>query len=116
MQELMEYIYIHFFQEFELVANEMVCMETPKIFKGSQLNLTECSMACQHIAFMFIYKRNCKPPHCDCNCEKGAQSNGTCTQTKNTGYDLYRYKVKGSSLKTTVTTDGICKCDKSISQ
>ena len=89
----------------------MVCVEKPRIYKDHQPNLTECAIACQHIAYMFIYKRNCKPPMtCDCNCEGGAQSNGTCTQYRSSGYDLYRYKVKKSSLQTTVTTDGICKC------
>ena len=63
--------------------------------------VTECSKRCKGQSSMFAFGTNdygttrCYSTGCTCLCETAASSDGTCSQTSNNGYRLYKYKTDG---------------------
>ena len=56
---------------------------------------------CAHITPMFIFGTNdfgedkCDGGNCECYCESDAANDGSCAQTADMGYRLYKFKTFG---------------------
>ena len=85
--------------EYELVAAQKECDGSETFMVQSSLH--NCASFCYGKSTMFAYGTNdfgnnrCGGANyaggCQCLCETAALAGGTCTQTANTGYRLYKY-------------------------
>ena len=86
------------FLEFALVAQEREC--SGKQEHGClQTSVENCARSCHNKSSMFAFassSKRCRGGRCKCSCETSASANGTCNQTGNPAFNLYKFEVTTS--------------------
>ena len=91
----------------QLVAEKKLCSGVKSTGKGYRTSVDDCAEACAGIAPLFAFGTNdyglamCdKTGNCLCYCYNGANDDGTCRQSHNDGYRLYKYEnsTKGETI------------------
>ena len=81
-----------------MVGTNLQCQGS-EVRKGKLKKVDECYLACKRESSMFIYgtKSKCKNGGCNCWCQTGARSNGTCLLNPSQDYKLYKHDnlIKG---------------------
>ena len=84
-----------------IVGEQQEC-EGREIGKGKMDSIDDCAKACREHASMFVFGTNdfgvdrCDLTGCNCLCETGARSDGTCDTADHRGYRLYKFSTSGN--------------------